>query len=501
MKSKFEITISKVEELGPGPFEYKISLDSMVQHLFSTDTFEIFGSGQLSLGIIANDEELGGVTFPMEILKGFPCLWFPVEAPFKGLTAIAEEVTGPRVLLLVTENTTLSPIAEVSERSLASILPLGLPESTCQEVYIEALTAELEWKDAEIETFAGLLARRESELKDSRQLHNELKGLYSDFVYSSGVLEAGLREEIKGTQCEVREVTGKNEELQLHIAGLRESATVAVGLIELPVLESAERPALKDSEAKRKALRSSLKALVPAESDTVPNPDLLRLERENQSLLGQIQVLTDELKLSEEKQLAVPSPEGEASNEGIIREIYTLVSKLACSQRKKKGLMKSLESVKEQNAQYRGAIESLKSSLAKQREDNSIAAEQLKVALLKAPESHKGVDRALREYIQLNGLKNSFSRVSEGLYNYNGAQVHIRLSNGVPVIHSGDSSVSIENFLSSKWSLEDSENRTDLELSSNTGKDSWPDCALSRPTKSSLLKRRPSTSKVPNSSH
>lgn len=57
------------------------------------------------------------------------------------------------------------------------------------------------------------------------------------------------------------------------------------------------------------------------------------------------------------------------------------------------------------------------------------------------------IDRALYAYLKLNGLKNPFVKLCEGVYSFRGKRISLSLKNGVPVIRVGGGYVFIDEFI------------------------------------------------------
>lgn len=435
MKYKFEISIAEIKDLGAGPFEFKIALDSMEQHLYDTDTFEIYGEGSFALGILVNDELIGGFRIPMNSLHKVSSHWFPATSPYSELLELPECVLGPRVYLSIIEITILSPVQEhreTSEYSMQSPPRVFSPteykhcEWEAKEIYSAQLSQMLEISKKEIFGMKELQEQSrcylDKVIQDTAKREEELVGQLKSFYENNSKIEslnANLQAEIMKFQIENQCMKAKNLQMAEENEKLKE--------------------VVKDSEGKRKDLQNTLANAHVKWQELKPNFSAVSaLEKENQNLLIMIKALNEKV-----KELEKSRNEDEGNN--------SMASAISHSLSQCKH---ELQEAKKNNVLLISENSHLKELLEKMRigklENLSVELVEPCKNYLKATNKEEkldSIDRALRDYMKETGISNPFAKIGEGIYQYGSKKISLSLKNGIPVIRVGGGYMFIDEFL------------------------------------------------------
>ena len=438
MKYKFEISIAEIKDLGSGPFEFKIALDSMEQHLYDTDTFEIYGEGSFALGILINDELIGGFRIPMSSLHKVSSHWFPITCPYAELSELQECVLGPRVYLSIIEITILSPVQEhreISEYSLQSTPRVFSPNESKHE----------EWEPKEI--YSAQLSQM---LEISKREAAELKALQEDSRRQFGrIVDEGARREdalinqiraLRETNSKIEEKNGKMEaeaiKNQFELQCTRSKNT--------QITEENERlrEALKESEGKRREIQNSLSNAHMKWQELKPNfAAVSALEKENQGLLINIKNTNEKLKEIERNK---------NEEENLNTTITTLSNSLTQCKLEIQELKKQNKALLDENTRCKESIEKMRLGLIKQETETLELVEQPRnyyTRVISKDDKLDSIDRALRDYMKETGMINPFNKISEGNYQYGNKKISLSLKNGIPVIRVGGGYMFIDEFL------------------------------------------------------
>ncbi|OMJ90067.1 hypothetical protein SteCoe_7646 [Stentor coeruleus] len=438
MKFKFEISIAEIKELGSGPFEFKISLDSMEQHLYDTDTFEIYGEGNFALGILTNDEVVGGFRIPMSTLHRVSSQWFPVTSPYTDLITIPENVTGPRVFLSIIEISVLSPVQErqeISEYSIESTPRVFSPNESKHE--------DFDPKDIYTAQLSQMLDLSRKEIIELRDLLEENKKAIDQIQENSKKREEELIKQIKATHELNSRIESENSKLQAE--NLRVQIDIQCIRTRLGTsIEETEkfRDLFKDSELKRKDLQNVLSNAHLKWQELKPNFNAVSaLEKENQSLLQSLKNLAERLKDAERAKMV------DESMNSIMSSLNATISQLKSE---KEDLKKTNKQLSEENAYYKELLEKMRGSKSEHELSETSEASDHKALQNKTPikeEKSDSIDKALKLYMKDAGMQNPFQKIGDGVYTYANKKVSMSLKNGVPVIRVGGGYMFIDEFL------------------------------------------------------
>ena len=438
MKYKFEISIAEIKDLGSGPFEFKIALDSMEQHLYDTDTFEIYGEGSFALGILTNDELTGGFRIPMSSLHKVSSHWFPITSPYTELSDLPEYVLGPRVYLSIIEITILSPVQEhreISEYSIQSTPRVFSPNESRHE----------EWEPKEIYSaqLSQMLEFSKREAAQLKCLQEESRKQFDRILEEGTRREQALIEQIRTLREGNSRIEEKNNKME---------ADTIKNQIELQCIRSKNaqimeenekiREVLKESEGKRRELQSSLSNAHVKWQELKPNfAAVSALEKENQGLLLNMKNINEKLKEAERSK---------AEDENLGGTITSLNSSLIQCRLEIQELKKQNKSLLDENTRCKETIEKMRLGFLKQETEGLELVEQPKNHHIKGmskDEKLDSIDRALRDYMRETGMVNPFNKISEGNYQYGHKKISLSLKNGIPVIRVGGGYMFIDEFL------------------------------------------------------
>ncbi|CAG9332167.1 unnamed protein product [Blepharisma stoltei] len=465
MKYKFEISILEVQGLAQGPYEYKIALDSMEQRLYDTDTFEIYGQGNFSLGIYRSNGEVFGFKLPMKLLHGHKSHWFPLGCPYLELDSVEEEFSDPRVLLSITEISVLSPVIErreISEYSLPSTPEIiRTPQNQSQfdtkdqvsapvkGALMDSIQLELEQKELFCNHVKDLLYASKQEVNKLREvcegLREQLKKCINDFeekekIYINELKEAKVKticteEKCLALEVEITKIRNQNSMLKNQISMGQIFSTNIEPKVDLACM-------LRESEQKRKEIQEELKnAHLRIEANKANDNANSQLHLENQALVNKLNSLAEKLKNDELKNLVQKSDSQ--------RKIEELTAKVQQLENENKAIAQSSQDVSEENYQLKEALDQLRVTLIRQEEENNDLTYQVQTLSEKSAKNLKldHIDYELKGYLQRLGIKNPFNKISEGVYNFGNKRVSISLRNGAPVIRVGGGYMFIEEFL------------------------------------------------------
>ncbi|OMJ69476.1 hypothetical protein SteCoe_32786 [Stentor coeruleus] len=438
MKFKFEISIAEIKELGLGPFEFKIALDSMEQNLYDTDTFEIYGEGSFALGILSNDELIGGFRIPMSTLHRVTSQWFPVTSPYTDLISLPENVTGPRVYLSIIEISILSPVQEhreMSEYSIESTPRVFSPNESKHE--------DFEPKDIYTAQLSQMLDLSRKEIIELRGLLEESKKFIDKTLDDSCKKEDELVKQIKSAhelnskiESENAKLQAENLRVQIDIQCLRAKLSASIDEIEK------FKDLYKDSEGKRKDLQNVLSNAHLKWQELKPNFNAIAaLENENQSLLQNLRNLARRVKELEKIKM---------EDEGVNNMVSTTNVAINQLRLDKEELKKANKQLSEENVYYKELLEKMRGSKSDLELSEASEIVEHKVLQSKTPirdERLDSIDKALRDYMREVGMQNPFQKVSEGVYIYINKKISLSLKNGVPVIRVGGGYMFIDEFL------------------------------------------------------
>lgn len=523
MKYKFEITISEVKGLGEGPFEYKISLDSMEQFLSDTDTFEIYGEGQFTLTVYVNQEEKGATCFPLQLLHKATQLKAPLSNSPQLLTELSEEAQEPYALLVIQEQTILSPVIERREASECSYFPSPeVPSPHREDVYHNALTAEMRQKDTAIAGFKSQIESLKARLQEMTSSYSKVYEQLQNLLEEKQQTENKLLQELKLVENRALQTQSAKEMLELEMEELRQEHSMAKQQINRLQLISDQpstnelndlRNKLKESEDKRIELQQALQnAYYKWENLCVNRSTEAFLEKENRSLLSQVETLQEKLSHSEKtiSELRTQAENQETQKENTLsNRIAKLSTQLCEAQEKNDTLNSQHQTVLNENEELKKALQSLKSENQKLQESETKP---------RFREKQPDIDALVEKYMKENNIKNPFQKISQGLYTVNNKKVTISLRNGVPVVRVGGGYMFINEFLRIYLGIgkkEESSRPSSVEPDfKKAGTAFYEDIMgdisnasplrrsatkrdLSRPTKSSLMKKVPSRESTP----
>ncbi|CAG9321726.1 unnamed protein product [Blepharisma stoltei] len=469
MKYKFEISILEVQGLGDGPFDYTIALDSTEQQLFDTDTFEIYGEGNFSLGIQKADEGLCGFKIPMNVLHGYKTKWFPVSCPYIELTTLDCDIGTPCVLLSITEITVLSPVIErreISECSRNTSPVMCSPQNYVSELmpdiqneakfaYNSSIKLELEQKELFTVHLKDLLYASKEETTKLRTAYGDIREQMNECLNDFQEKKSELIKEIEEAREEKSKAEAKISALELRIIKLESENLKLTHQIShnnrvFEFNQKSEQEDLEgkliESENERKKLQEALiSAHAQWEGKTVSSNG--HLEKENQLLEDKNKILSERLRNAE---FQLKENATKVSEQHYLNQIHSLNSKISNLQNENESLQQQSQELLYENNQFRDALEKLKSTIIKQEEENSELSEQLKLAIENISTSRSSrtdVDTELKGYLLKIGIKNPFVKISEGLYSLGNKKFSISLRNGAPVIRVGGGYMFIEEFL------------------------------------------------------
>ena len=440
MKYKFEISIAEIKELGAGPFEFKIALDSMEQSLFDTDTFEIYGEGNFALGISSNDNLLGGFRIPMSCLHRVTSSWFPITSPYTDLDSLPESVSGERVLLTILEISVLSPVQEhreVSEYSLQStprnfsLELIKTEEIDSQEIYTAQLSHMLEINRKEIfelkELYEASKRALEKVADEGSKREDELG------KHLTMVIEANSRLESENAKLAA-------EQMRISIENQSLKSALLAGNEEVDKFKNLFR----ESEAgKKEVMKILAKSQERVEEMRKKENEFQVLIEEKASLMTSVKNLTDKVRDLEKSK---------ENDEKLNNQVSVLNNTISSLKLEIVELRKMNKFLQEENLHYKDIIDKSRSSTTKQDYDTPEVQEHLKSAPIRLSNTNRddkmdNIDRALRDYMRESGLVNPFSKISEGVYQYGTKKISLSLKNGMPVIRVGGGYMFIDEFL------------------------------------------------------
>lgn len=440
MKYKFEISIAEIKELGAGPFEFKIALDSMEQNLYDTDTFEIYGEGNFALGILSNNELLGGFRIPMSALHRVTSSWFPVTSPYTELSALPESTQNARVYLTILEISILSPVQEhreVSEYSIQSTPRVFSPDISKTEEFDsqEIYTAQL----------SHLLEINRKEIFELRELYDSSKKTIEKLMDEGNKREDDLSKQINT----IIETNNKleSENVRLNMENLRvniENQSFKANFTSMSEEINKTRDLLKESDQNKKDLQGFIskfqKKMQNLEKKT---EELPALRAENQTLQLSIKTLTDKLKDFDKFR---------ETEEKLNSHITVLNNTVSSLKLEIVELRKTNKFLTEENVHYKEIIDKSRASTTKQDYDTPDLTENPKQAPVRVSNTSReerldNIDKALRDYMKDSGLVNPFNKIGEGVYQYGTKKISLSLKNGMPVIRVGGGYMFIDEFL------------------------------------------------------
>lgn len=440
MKYKFEISIAEIKDLGPGPFEFKIALDSMEQNLYDTDTFEIYGEGNFALGILSNDELLGGFRIPMSSLHRVTSSWFPISNPYTELLSLPESVQTARVYLTILEISILSPVQEhreVSEYSLQSTPRVFSPEVSKIE--------EFDSQDIYTAQLSHLVEINRKEIFELRELYESAKKTIEKMMEEGNKREEELGKQINGivevnNQLEAENVRLGVENLKANV----ENQGLKGCLAEMKEEMNKVRELFRDSEQRKKDLQAFVgktqKKMTELKSQC---EEVTFLQTENQNLQFSVKSLNEKLKDYEKFK---------ETEEKLNSTISVLNSSVSGLKLEIVELRKTNKFLTEENTHYKEIIDKSRASTTKQDYDSTDPPEQTKPAPIRISNTNReerldSIDRALRDYMKESGLINPFNKIGEGVYQYGTKKISLSLKNGMPVIRVGGGYMFIDEFL------------------------------------------------------
>lgn len=438
MKFKFEISIAEIKELGSGPFEFKIALDSMEQNLYDTDTFEIYGEGSFALGILSNDELIGGFRIPMSTLHRVTSQWFPVTSPYTDLISLPENVIGPRVFLSIIEISILSPVQEhreMSEYSIESTPRVFSPNESKHE--------DFEPKDIYTAQLSQMLDLSRKEITDLRGLLEESKKFIDKTLEDCRKKEDELVKQIKSTHELNSRIESENAKLQAENLRVQIDIQCVRAKLSTSIDEADKfKDLYKDSEGKRKDLQNVLSNAHLKWQELKPNFNAVSaLEKENQSLLQNLKNLAGRLKEAEKAKM---------EDESVSNMVSTMNVTINQLRLDREELKKANKQLSEENAYYKELLEKMRGSKSELEISEPSEIVEHKVLQSKTPirdERLDSIDKALRDYMREVGMQNPFQKVSDGVYIYINKKISLSLKNGVPVIRVGGGYMFIDEFL------------------------------------------------------
>lgn len=438
MKFKFEISIAEIKELGSGPFEFKIALDSMEQNLYDTDTFEIYGEGSFALGILSNDELIGGFRIPMSTLHRVTSQWFPVTSPYTDLISLPENVIGPRVFLSIIEISILSPVQEhreMSEYSIESTPRVFSPNESKHE--------DFEPKDIYTAQLSQMLDLSRKEITDLRGLLEESKKFIDKTLEDCRKKEDELVKQIKSTHELNSRIESENAKLQAENLRVQIDIQCVRAKLSTSIDEADKfKDLYKDSEGKRKDLQNVLSNAHLKWQELKPNFNAVSaLEKENQSLLQNLKNLAGRLKEAEKAKM---------EDESVSNMVSTMNVTINQLRLDREELKKANKQLSEENTYYKELLEKMRGSKSELEISEPSEIVEHKVLQSKTPirdERLDSIDKALRDYMREVGMQNPFQKVSDGVYIYINKKISLSLKNGVPVIRVGGGYMFIDEFL------------------------------------------------------
>lgn len=454
MKYKFEISILEVQGIGDKQHDYKIALDSMEQQLYDTDTFEIYGQGNFYLGIFNGDKEVAGFKLPMKLLHGQSNRWFPLGLPYITLSKLENEVSLPRVFLSITEITALSPVIErreTSENSLQSSpelersLETYIDVSFQQETNIKSEIQEFSQLElAHIDQFChqvkDISFTSKQEVSKLREICEGLGDQMNGSIIEFEEKEKNYISEMKRIKLKMIEAEEKNMNLEVEITKVRNQNSLLKSQISMSQIFSTNiepKPdlsgLLRDSEQKKRDLQEELKNLhLQLQTHIQTDTFNTQLKQENLNLMTQVKSINEKLKSTE-------------TNYQSKCEKHT--NQVAELENENKKIAQSSQDLAEENYQLREALEQLRITLLRQEEENNELSYQLHSVNDKSKSKFDNIDAELKSYLQKLSIKNPFSKISDGVYNFGAKRVSVSLRKGIPVVRVGGGYMFIEEFL------------------------------------------------------
>ena len=449
MKNKFEIHIGEIEGVEYGHYDYKITLDSTEQYLYETNTFEIQGEGIFSFGVIYNNELIGGFTIPVSKLRNISNTFFPLENPYSDLLEIPLCCDYPRVSLSI-KCESLYIVHECSEYSNESLFfSQILPKNDI----FQALKQELQRKNE-------IIIALEKTIENHNQENSRLQGIVDDLAENFYKFQDENKEKLakqNSENIENKEKVSKAEIEKLKLSEenlmLKRQIEILQQKMSLKDLSSdkfevfdveATTLKLKESESKRKELQQALNSANNKWLNIkTSNNTLSYLEKENKNLINKVKTLTEQN--LENSNFCVSTEES-----NFMKKIHSLSISAASVKQKNKELKQQIQAVETENNQYKEIIEQFRAEISKKAEQNSELSDQLKIALGKLPhreEKTDQIDKALKEFLKEQGIKNPFVKISEGIYNFGNKRLCFSLKNGFPVIRVGGGYMFVDEFL------------------------------------------------------